>query len=220
MLGTTSPALWYLTRGTGIMSLLLLTMAVVLGLLTAGRAGGRLLPRFAVSELHRRVALVAVVLVIVHVLSAVADKFVHISLVAVVIPFTSAYAPGWVGLGAVALDLLAAVVVTSLLRRRLPTRLWRGVHWAAYASWPVAVAHSVGLGSDMRFSWLRLTTTVCILSVLAALAWRLWARPHRPGLHTAIPQAPAGVRSESPVTPPLAGSPGPTVARSGPSVRR
>lgn len=202
MLATTSPALWYLTRGTGIMSLLLLTLATVLGILTAGRAASAAYPRFAVSELHRRVSLLAVVFVCFHVVSAVLDTFVHISFLAIVIPFFPGYAPGWVGLGAMAIDLLAAVTVTSLLRTHLPARLWRAVHWAAYLSWPLAVAHSLGIGSDMRFGWLQAVVALCIVAVLGALGWRIWARPHRLELPTADPQAPAGQRRNSrPVIP-------------------
>ncbi len=211
VLATTSPMVWYVTRASGLMSLLLLTAATALGLLTTSRAGSATLPRFAVSELHRRVSLLAVVFLGIHVVTAVLDSFVHISVLAVVVPFYPGYSPLWVGLGAVAFDLLAAVVITSLARRALPANVWRGVHWLAYLSWPIAVAHCLGVGSDARFGWVDVVVAGCVVAVLAALGWRIWARPHRSWLRTAVPQPPAGGvspgRAARPGTPVTGGNP-------------
>src|SRR5215813_2167828 len=134
---TSSTALWYASRATGMVSLLLLTAVMLLGLLVTrqGRLPG--LPRFAVSGLHRNLSLLAVVFVVVHVLTAVADSYVTIPLTAAVVPLASPYERLWLGLGAVSLDLTLAVIVTSLLRRHLSRWLWRAVHLLAYAAWPV-----------------------------------------------------------------------------------
>jgi methionine sulfoxide reductase heme-binding subunit len=114
-----------------------------------------------------------VAFVAVHVLTAVADSYVSISLAAAVIPFVSSYEPLWLGLGAVSLDLMAAVIVTSLLRRHLGRRTWRAVHWLAYASWPVAVMHSVFSSKDLQGGPLLGLAFACIAAVLGALAWRV-----------------------------------------------
>jgi predicted ferric reductase len=187
MLAATSPVLWYATRATGTVALVLLTASVVLGTLTAVRAGGRPLPRFAVSDLHRRVSLLAVCFVAVHVLTAVLDTYVHIGLVAVVVPFASGYQPLWVGLGTVAFDLLVAVVVSSLLRYRISAGSWRAVHWLAFACWPVAVAHAVGTGTDLAFGWMQVLVALCIVAVLGVLSLRVLRHPHRGGHRTAVP---------------------------------
>jgi hypothetical protein len=79
----------------------------------------------------------------------------------------------WLGLGAIALDVLAALLVTSLLRERLGYRAWRAVHWAAYACWPLAVVHGLGTGSDTKLGWVLFINAVCVGTVLAALWWRL-----------------------------------------------
>ncbi|HEV2241380.1 MAG TPA: ferric reductase-like transmembrane domain-containing protein [Streptosporangiaceae bacterium] len=170
---TSSTALWYASRATGVVCLVLLSAVMILGLLVnrQGRLPG--LPRFAVLGLHRNLSLLAVAFVAVHVISAVADSFVSISLAAAVIPFVSAYQPFWLGLGAVSLDLMAALIVTSLLRRFIGRRAWRVVHWLAYASWPVAVAHSMGSSKDMQSGPLLGLAVACILAVAGALAWRL-----------------------------------------------
>jgi sulfoxide reductase heme-binding subunit YedZ len=146
--------LWYLTRATGVVALLLLTAAVVLGVLSSIRWRSGRLPRFLVGGLHRNVTLIAIVFVVVHVVTTVADGYAPVGLRDAVIPFVSPYRPIWLGLGAVAFDLLLALVITSFLRMRLGFRMWRAVHWLAYASWPVALMHSLGTGSDARLGWM------------------------------------------------------------------
>jgi hypothetical protein len=99
------------------------------------------------------------------------------------VPLASHYRPLWLGFGALALDLLIALTITSLLRARLGLRAWRAVHWAAYACWPVAVLHGLGTGTDARSVWLQALTAVCVGAVVVALAARLlrdW--PARAGL--------------------------------------
>jgi methionine sulfoxide reductase heme-binding subunit len=170
---TSSTALWYASRATGVVSLVLLSVVMIIGILVnrQGRLPG--LPRFAVLGLHRNLSLLAVAFIAVHVISAVADSFVSISLAAAVIPFVSAYEPFWLGLGAVSIDLMAALILTSLLRRFIGRRTWRAVHWLAYASWPVAVAHSIGSSNDLQNGALLGLAVACILAVAGALAWRL-----------------------------------------------
>jgi methionine sulfoxide reductase heme-binding subunit len=170
---TASTALWYASRATGVTSLVLLSAVVVLGI-TVNRQG-RLpgLPRFAVTGLHRNLSLIAVAFVAVHVLSAVGDSYVSISLAAAVIPFLSSYEPFWLGLGAVSLDLMAAVLVTSLVRSRIPRRAWRAVHWLSYGLYPVAVVHSIGSSTDLQSGWLLAVTVACLAAVAAAALFRL-----------------------------------------------
>jgi methionine sulfoxide reductase heme-binding subunit len=170
-----STALWYASRATGVVALLLMTAVVLLGLLVTrqGRLPG--LPRFAVTGLHRNLSLLAVVFIAVHVLSAVLDSYVHIPLTAAVIPLASSYEPLALGLGAVSLDITVAVIVTSLLRRHLSRRVWRAVHLLAYASWPVAWLHSITASKDMLHGPLFLLTAGSALAVVIAVIWRLAA---------------------------------------------
>jgi sulfoxide reductase heme-binding subunit YedZ len=168
-------AFWYASRATGIVAMLLLTVALVLGLVVTrqGRIPG--LPRFAVAGLHRNLSLLAVTFIAVHVLTAVLDSYVSIPLRSSLIPFTSGYERFWLGLGAVSLDLMLAMIVTSLIRGRLNRRLWRGVHLLAYLSWPVALAHGVGASKDLQQGRLLGLAIGCALVVVAAVAWRLAA---------------------------------------------
>jgi sulfoxide reductase heme-binding subunit YedZ len=170
-----STALWYASRATGVVALLLLTAVMLLGLLVTrqGRLPG--LPRFAVSGLHRNLSLLAVAFVAVHVLTAVADGYVKIPLTAAVVPLTSSYERLWLGLGTVSLDLMLATVVTSLLRRHLSRKAWRAVHLTAYLSWPVAWFHSVFASGDLRHGVLFLLAVACAVAIVAAVAWRVVA---------------------------------------------
>jgi sulfoxide reductase heme-binding subunit YedZ len=172
---TGSTALWYASRATGVVSLLLLSLVVMLGILVnrQGRLPG--LPSFAVTGLHRSLSLLSVLFIAVHVATAVIDPYVSIRLAAVVIPFVSAYEPFWLGLGAVALDLVAALILTSLARAHISRRTWRGMHWLAYAAWPVAFVHGIGSSPDLRSGGLLLVAIGSALAVAAAGLWRMAA---------------------------------------------
>jgi sulfoxide reductase heme-binding subunit YedZ len=167
--------MWYASRATGVVALLLLTAVMILGLLVTrqGRLPG--LPRFAVSGLHRNLSLLAAVFVVIHVLTAVFDGYVDIPITASVIPFTSPYERFWLGLGAVSLDLMLAAIVTSLLRRHLSRRAWRAVHLLAYLSWPVAWVHSMFSSGDLQHGVLLILAIGCAAAVVGGAAWRLIA---------------------------------------------
>ncbi len=144
------PLLWYLNRSTGLVVLALLTVTAVLGVLATAQ-GGRLLPRFVGQVLHRNLALWSVVLLVLHVATAVVDSYVDIRWWQAVVPWVgSTYLPMWLGLGTVAFDLIVLVIVTSLLRARMRHRSWRLVHLLSYAAWGVAVGHGLGIGTDLR----------------------------------------------------------------------
>jgi sulfoxide reductase heme-binding subunit YedZ len=169
-------ALWYAARGTGTLALVLLTVAVVVGI--GGTAGRPVLglPRFVVGLLHRNAAVLAMSFVAVHVVTLFFDPYAQLRLVDLVVPFTGAYRPFWLGLGTVALDLLIAVGVTSALRHRIGARAWRAVHLLAYACWPVALFHGVGTGTDRDTWWLWAVTATCAIAGVAAIACRVAPR--------------------------------------------
>ncbi len=163
---------WYLTRATGAVALVLLTGAIALGVVELRRWQTPRWPRFVVDSLHRNIALLALAFVGVHVLSSILDSFAPVSLAAAFIPFISPYRPFWLGLGAVALDLTLAVILTSLLRDRIGYRGWRVTHWLVYATWPIALLHGLGTGSDVKSGWLLALSITCTVIVLAAIAVR------------------------------------------------
>jgi hypothetical protein len=181
-IGMPPKALWYLTRGSGAVSLVLLTASVVLGLATSIGVNTVGLPRFVVQGLHRNISLLVTVFIALHVATSIGDGYVPLRWIDTFVPLHSAYRPVWTGLGAVAVDLLIAIVVTSLLRVRLGLRAWRIVHWTSYACWPIAMVHGLGTGSDTRATWMLALDGLCAATVVGMLWWRLAARPPARGV--------------------------------------
>lgn len=181
------PAIWYLLRASGVVALILFTAVVALGIATTRRFRALSLPRFVTLGLHRNVSLLAVVFLGIHIATALADSYAKVGIPQVFAPLPSAKYGLLLGMGALSVDLLVAVVVTSLLRHRLSQRLWKSVHWLAYASWPLAFGHSIGIGTDKAAGWFLDTGVACAGLIAATVAWRLLAlrNPHPKYLGTA-----------------------------------
>ena len=185
---TSATALWYASRATGVICLVLFSLVAVLGIIVnrQGRLPG--LPRFAVTGLHRNLSLLAVAFLGMHIVTAIADGYAHIPWLSTVVPFTSGYERFWIGLGTVALDLFAAVIVTSLLRDRLAPAVWRAVHWLAYVSYPVIVVHSLGASKDLRSGWLLALTMATVFAVVTAISYRVIAAYAAVPRHRLVPE--------------------------------
>jgi sulfoxide reductase heme-binding subunit YedZ len=165
--------LWYATRATGEVSLLFLTVVLALGVMSVLRIGGRRVPRFVIAGVHRNLTLAGLGFLAVHIVTTLADSYAPIGVLDAVVPFGSAYRPIWLGLGALAFDLLVVLAVTSLLRTRIGLRWWKALHWAAYGCWGTALIHALGTGSDVRTSEFLFLAGICCALVLTAVAWRL-----------------------------------------------
>ncbi len=168
-----STTLWYLSRATGIATLVFLTISVLLGIVTSYRWSTPEWPRFVIEFVHRNVSLLVVAFLALHVVTVISDSFAPIGWKDAVIPFASPYRPIWLGLGTVACDLVLALTITSLLRHRIGFRTWRVVHWLAYLCWPVAVVHGFGTGTDTKLGVALVITVTCVVSVVVASALRL-----------------------------------------------
>jgi predicted ferric reductase len=169
-------ALWVIGRGMGVGAVVLLTLTVLLGIVTRGGRPLPGLPRFAVQLVHRDAALASTVLVVVHVVTLLLDTEAELRLLDTVVPFVGAYRWFWLGLGTLAVDLLVVLVLTAVLRRVIGPRVFHAVHWAAYAMWPIALAHAIGTGTDDTSVWFLVVAAVCTATVLAAVVWRCTAR--------------------------------------------
>ncbi|MEO7017365.1 MAG: ferric reductase-like transmembrane domain-containing protein [Leifsonia sp.] len=165
--------LWAFGRASGIISLVLFTGTVLLGILT--RSGRPLpgIPRFSISLVHRNVSLLALVFLVLHVGTLMFDSYAKLNPLDVVVPFLGSFKPFWQGLGTVAFDLVIAIVITALLRRWVGQRVFRFVHWFTYAMWPIALFHGIGNGTNGTSGWFLLLSAACALFVGAAIVWRL-----------------------------------------------
>lgn len=171
----TSPLLWYVNRGTGVVLLVVFSLSVVLGVLATGRAVSPLWPRFVTQGLHRTLAALSVLLLTAHAATAVVDEYVDIRWWQAVVPVGGTYEPLWLGLGTLALDLTLVVVATSLARARLPHRTWLLVHLTTYAAWAAGVVHGIGIGTDAARGWMAATTAGCVAAVALAVLARVVA---------------------------------------------
>jgi len=184
--------LWFVSRASGLVLLVLFSVVVVLGVATRTGSAPRRWPRFAVAELHRTLSLFAVALLVLHVVTAILDPFVTIGWAAAVLPLASPYRTLAIGLGALAVDLGGAVLVTSVLRQRLGQRAWRAVHWLAYLAWPAAFIHSLTAGNDLGIWWVALAEVGSAAAVAAAVLARVFSRSR--GESPSGPPRPASAR--------------------------
>lgn len=171
----TNSILWYTARGAGAVTLILLTGVVVLGILSVLRVQSPNWPRFLTAGLHRNLALMTLVFLGLHIVTAVIDPYTNLGWMAAVIPFSSYYRTLWLGLGVIAFELLLAIVVSSLVRGLIGLGIWRGIHWLAYAAWPIAVIHGFGTGTDAWSKWLIVITAACIATVATSIVYRVVA---------------------------------------------
>lgn len=170
-------ALWYLSRATGVVSIVLMTAVVALGLLLSGARQGAGNRSTMVQALHRSLALGMLTFLVLHIATAVVDSYVNINVLAAVLPFTSSDRSFTVGLGTLGADILVAVIVTSLLRHRIDERVWRVVHRTSFVMWPLTLWHGIAMGTSNE-PLLRFTTIACAVLGGAALLWRLIGSHH------------------------------------------
>ncbi|GAA4770820.1 ferric reductase-like transmembrane domain-containing protein [Actinomycetospora chibensis] len=185
--------LWNVSRALGLVSLLLMGVVLALGALhntSMSRATAKAMPRFVVVALHRNLALITVVFVALHVVAVLVTPYLPLRWFHVVVPGTASFNPWPVGLGAVALDLLLAVVISSSLRRHLSKRAWLVVHWTSYVCFPVAVAHAVVNASFRGGTWW--TLVVPLLASALVVAGLLFRRASRRRAAADVPLADRG----------------------------
>ena len=169
---SSSPAIWYAARASGVAAYVVLSLVVCLGLSLGGKAQTRRWPRFSVEEIHRFGGLLVGSLIGVHVLAIAADSFLPFSLVQLLVPFTSTYRPIWTGLGIAAAEILVALAITNHYRRRMPYAFWRKAHYLNFAVWGLASLHGLMSGTDRGAAWLAILYGVSVAAVVTLLVWR------------------------------------------------
>jgi sulfoxide reductase heme-binding subunit YedZ len=169
---TSSPAIWYAARASGVAAYVVLSLVVSLGLTLGGKAQNRRWPRFSVEDIHRFGGLLVGSLIGIHILTIAADSFLPFSLTQLLVPFTASYRPIWTGLGIAAAELLLALAITNHYRRRIPYRYWRTAHYANFAVWTLASIHGLMSGTDRGVWWLAILYGVCVGGVVMLLFWR------------------------------------------------
>ena len=186
MIALTTPYLWYTTRATGMVTLILFTLVVSLGTLVANRVGGTVVGRFEINELHRSVSIVAMVFLVLHITTTVVDSFAPTGWLSAIIPFASEYRRVGVAIGAVAFDLILAVWISSLLKVRMKNESWRFIHWFSWLAFASAILHAYLTGTDTKNGVGLGVVGACAVCVIIASLWRYLARPARAAGRTAL----------------------------------
>jgi DMSO/TMAO reductase YedYZ heme-binding membrane subunit len=186
VIALTSPYLWYTSRATGIVALVLFTAVVAFGALVANRVGGKSVGRFELNELHRSLSLVAIIFLAIHIITTVMDTYAPTGWLSAVIPFASRYERLGVAIGAVAFDLMLAVWLSSLLKARVRHQSWRFIHWLSWLAFASAILHAYLSGADTKSGAGLALVVACAAVVIAAGVWRFVKRPPRANGRTAL----------------------------------
>jgi sulfoxide reductase heme-binding subunit YedZ len=176
---SSSPAIWYAARASGVAAYVVLSIVVSLGLTLGKKAQSPRWPRFSIEEVHRFGGLLVGSLIGVHVVAIAVDSFLPFSLTQLLVPFTASYRPLWTGLGIAAAELLVALAITNHYRRRLPYRFWRRAHYLNFAIWAFASLHGLMGGTDRGALWLAILYGLSVATVLMLLLWRFGGRATR-----------------------------------------
>lgn len=164
---------WHVTRASGIVAWLMLTAAVIWGVLLSTPAFGTIRRPAWLLDLHRWLGGLTVAFVAVHVAALVADGYVHFGVADVTVPMASDWKPGAVAYGVIAMWLLVAVQATSLAVTRLPRRVWRAVHLTSYLVFWSTSIHAALAGTDRSSSLYQVTAAASIVAVAWAVMYRV-----------------------------------------------
>lgn len=156
---------WYLARSGGIVAWGLLSLSMFWGLALSSRFLGKRPKPNWMLDLHRFLGGLALIFVAIHVVALIFDTYVTFGLVDVLVPFAGSYHPAAVAWGIIAMYLMLAVEVTSLLRKRMSKRWWRGIHYLSFPVFGLSTVHLLWVGTDrtttlMRFGVLATVTVV------------------------------------------------------------
>jgi DMSO/TMAO reductase YedYZ heme-binding membrane subunit len=166
---------WYSARAGGIVAWALLSASVIWGLFISTRALGRRPRRPWLLDLHRYLGGLALVFTAVHVVTLMLDTFIHFGLTEVLVPLASSFRPVQVALGIVGLYLLVAIELTSLVRDRLPRRLWHRIHLLSFPVFVLTTIHLFTAGTDAGNTLLRLAAVLVSAAVVGLTIVRVSA---------------------------------------------
>jgi sulfoxide reductase heme-binding subunit YedZ len=185
---------WLVSRASGIVALVLITLSVLIGLAMAAkvlRAPGH--KRFA-ARLHQHVALTALVAVAAHGVALLGDHWLKPGWRGITIPGALAYKPGFTGAGIIAGYLAVLVGPSFYVRRRIGARRWRKLHRLAVIAWGLSAVHALGAGSDAGRLWLRAIVLVPVPLIVYLVIVRVTATRRAASNLAGPPRQHAGAR--------------------------
>ncbi len=182
---------WLASRAAGIVAFCLIASAVLLGLFMASNVYRRPGLKGRLVKVHEQIALTALVAIGAHGVLLLGDAWLRPGIAGISIPFTIAYRPLWVGMGILAGYLALVLGPTYYLRRRIGAKRWRQVHRATVVVFALAVAHSLGSGTDGASLWMRTLAIGSATAVVVMVAIRYRRKAPRPAPTRRSVSAPA-----------------------------
>ncbi|HEX2755809.1 MAG TPA: hypothetical protein VHM48_10115 [Candidatus Limnocylindrales bacterium] len=144
---------WVFERLFAFLAYLAMTGSVVYGLLLSTKILDAIAHRPITFALHQDLASIGVGFAAVHGMLLALDKSVPFTLAQIVVPGLAPYAPVWVAAGQLSLFLMAVVIASFYLRRRIGQRAWRALHYVTFLAFVGATAHGIMAGTDSGSSW-------------------------------------------------------------------
>jgi predicted ferric reductase len=169
---TSAKAYWFVSRSSGVLAYLLLTLSVIWGLVQSGAILRPTIPPALALGLHNFLSWGGLVMGTLHALVLLGDNKPPMNLADIVIPFVGPYRPMWVGLGVVGIYLMLLVSISFYVRSKIGQKNFRLLHYTSYAAFLLVTWHAIGAGTDT--SALRLIYTVSIGGVGLLTIWRIW----------------------------------------------
>ncbi|MGN6662972.1 MAG: hypothetical protein ACTHK6_02010 [Solirubrobacterales bacterium] len=165
---------WITSRAAGSAALLLASASVALGLMMSS-------PRKSAYKrdlraLHEGLSLSALGMVVLHGVSLLGDAYLNPGLTGIAIPFVGAYRPLWTGIGIVAGYGIAVLGLSYYYRDRIGPLRWRRAHRLTAVFWLLAVAHTIGAGSDAVELWFLVLSGAMVIPAALMLALRWLSR--------------------------------------------
>ena len=184
---------WVATRILAFLSYFAIAGSVIYGLLLSTKILDAIAHRPVTFALHQDLAAIGLGLAGVHAVLLGLDSSVPFSLFEVLVPFAAPYRPVWVGLGQVALYLVAVVYASFHLRRQIGQRSWRMLHYVTFLAFVGATAHGILSGTDTGAAWAWWSYVVASVAVVFLTVYRVViAVEARRGRATGLAPAPAG----------------------------
>ncbi len=171
---------WLVSRASGIVALVLISLSVLMGLAMAARAIRRPAIKRAVARLHEHVALIAILAIAIHGLALLGDHWLNPGWRGITVPFALSYRPAFTGLGIIAGYLTVLLGPSFYLRRRIGTKRWRTLHRGTVVIWVLAVVHTLGAGSDRSKLWMQWIVVAPLVPLVYLLLLRMALSAQRP----------------------------------------
>lgn len=167
---------WYIARASGIIAWLFITAAVLWGILLSTKLFPEQRRPAWLLDLHRMLGALSVLFLATHVGALIADSYIQFDIVDVLVPFASDWKTWQVALGVFAFWGVVIVEATSLAMKRLPRKVWRGIHFTSYATFVLTSLHGTFAGTDATNKMYVATSIVTTLALMAAVIHRVMTR--------------------------------------------